>query len=412
MSSDATLEVAEMTNNQVSGIQATTGSSRITDPSIHYLQQELETLLQTNMTMWRFLQAGSLDGIWYWDLENPNEEWMSPEVWQLLGIDPATKSHSPSEWQDLIFAEDLAVAVANFEKHCADPNHPYDQIVRYRHASGSTVWVRCRGIAIRDENGKPIRMLGAHNDLTAVKEAEQQAASGKIKAEAANDELKSFAYSVSHDMKSPANTLQLILSELQMHLQEQNDRDGLELTEFALQSIERMRDLIENVLDYTRVVGQKPTFETVDLTMVVHETLDSLTSAIDTVGGRVSVGELPAIRANAMQMKLLFQNLISNGLKFRRPGVAPELTVDSIRNPVDGGVIITIRDNGIGIAPEHHERIFTMFERLHQKEDYEGSGLGLPLCRRIVINHGGKILIESEPGQGTAFMIELPGVVQ
>jgi len=104
-------------------------------------------LVQKDPEMWRFLQHGSLDGVWYWDLEAPDNEWMSPEMWRLFGIDPETKSHAPAEWQDIIFAEDLAVALENFEKHCADPAHPYDQIVRYWHSDGSTVWVRCRGIA-------------------------------------------------------------------------------------------------------------------------------------------------------------------------------------------------------------------------------------------------------------------------
>lgn len=133
---------------------------------MHRLEKELEELLQRDPGIWRFLREGSLDGVWYWDLESPEDEWLSPEFWRLFGVDPATKQHKASEWQDIIFKEDLAVALENFEKHCADPNHPYDQIVRYRHADGGVIWVRCRGVAIRDENGKAIRLLGAHNDLT------------------------------------------------------------------------------------------------------------------------------------------------------------------------------------------------------------------------------------------------------
>ena len=140
----------------------------------HYLKKELYSLVQQNTSIFEFLQLGSLDGIWYWDLETQNDEWMSPEFWKLLGFNPSEKKHLASEWQDLIFIEDLKEAIENFNKHCADPNHPYDQIVRYRHKDGSTVWVRCRGIAIRDETGKPIRMLGAHTDLTAFKRLEEE----------------------------------------------------------------------------------------------------------------------------------------------------------------------------------------------------------------------------------------------
>jgi len=140
--------------------------------TMNYLKKELYELLREDPMVFDFLQKGSLDGIWYWDLENPEQEWMSPEFWTTLGYDPKNKQHLASEWQDLIHPEDLKVAFENFRKHCADPNHPYDQIVRYRHANGSTVWVRCRGVAIRDDSGKPVRMLGAHNEITVQKEAE------------------------------------------------------------------------------------------------------------------------------------------------------------------------------------------------------------------------------------------------
>ncbi len=146
----------------------------MTEISKNYLELELEKRMREDSGIWEFLQRGSLDGVWYWDLENPENEWMSPEFWRLLGIDPATKKHDPAEWQDLIFPEDLEVALDNFHKHCEDPDHPYDQIVRYRHADGSTVWVRCRGIALRDDTGKPIRLLGAHNDLTEIKNTERR----------------------------------------------------------------------------------------------------------------------------------------------------------------------------------------------------------------------------------------------
>ncbi|HZW24477.1 MAG TPA: PAS domain-containing protein [Gallionella sp.] len=142
----------------------------------NYLKDEFDQRLQSDATLFDFLQAGSLDGIWYWDLEHPENEWMSPRFWELFGYDPATKKHLASEWQEMIHPDDLQVAIDNFNKHCADPAHPYDQIVRYTHRDGSTIWVRCRGIAIRDQNGKPIRMLGAHNDLTQVLRLKQELA--------------------------------------------------------------------------------------------------------------------------------------------------------------------------------------------------------------------------------------------
>ncbi len=140
---------------------------------MNYLKTELYKLIQMDPTIFEFLQSGSLDGIWYWDLEKMENEWMSPQFWITLGYNPDKKKHKANEWQDLINPEDLQIALENFEKHCADPNHPYDQVVRYKHRDGSLVWVRCRGIVICDNAGKPIRMLGAHTDLTAQKNAEE-----------------------------------------------------------------------------------------------------------------------------------------------------------------------------------------------------------------------------------------------
>ena len=138
----------------------------MTKPEIHYLEQEFRELLRTDPTMFDFLERATLDGLWYWDLENPEIEWLNQGFWETLGFDPATKQHRASEWQDLIHPDDLRTALRNFAKHCEDPNHPYDQVVRYLDKDGSTVWVRCRGLAVRNPQGEPVRMLGAHNNIT------------------------------------------------------------------------------------------------------------------------------------------------------------------------------------------------------------------------------------------------------
>jgi PAS domain S-box-containing protein len=135
----------------------------------NYLKKELYELLKTDENIFDFIQESSLDGLWYWDLENPEEEWMNPKFWTVLGYNPDKMPHKSTAWQHIINQDDLKTATENFTRHCENPDHPYDQIVRYTHKNGSTVWIRCRGIAIRDESGKPVRMLGAHNDITAIK---------------------------------------------------------------------------------------------------------------------------------------------------------------------------------------------------------------------------------------------------
>ena len=140
----------------------------------HYLKQELYELIKKDETIFDFIQETSLDGMWYWDLENLEEEWMNPKFWRVLGYDPDEMPHKSSAWQHIINQDDLKAATENFTKHCQNPNHPYNQVVRYTHKNGSTVWIRCRGMAVRDEQGKAVRMLGSHIDITESKRAENE----------------------------------------------------------------------------------------------------------------------------------------------------------------------------------------------------------------------------------------------
>ncbi len=165
----------------------------------NYLRTELYKLIRENDNIFQFIEEGSLDGIWYWDLENPDHEWMSPKFWTTLGYNPQEMPHTPASWQDLIFPEDAQKALDTLKKHLADPEVPYDQIVRYRHQEGHTVWIRCRGVAILDKKGKAVRMLGAHNDLTDIKSAEDQIKQNLQELDDSRNDLISFLEEA-HDM--------------------------------------------------------------------------------------------------------------------------------------------------------------------------------------------------------------------
>ena len=140
----------------------------------HYLKEELYELVKADDTIFDFIQESSLDGIWYWDLVNPEEEWMSPKFWSVLGYDYKDMPHKPSAWQGIINPDDFKLANELFIKHCETPEIPYDQNIRYTHKNGSIVWIRCRGLAIRDKEGKPIRMLGSHQNITEYRENEEK----------------------------------------------------------------------------------------------------------------------------------------------------------------------------------------------------------------------------------------------
>jgi len=379
----------------------------------HYLDVELESLIQGDPKFWNFIRKGSLDGIWYWDLERPDQEWMSPEFWRLFGIDPETMPHSPDAWQEMIFPEDLETALENFNKHCADPSHPYDQIVRYKHADGSTVWVRCRGVAIRDADGRAIRMLGAHNDITAVKKAEEDARKDREIAKHVSEELRLFAYAVSHDMKSPANTIAALLNEINASYKDTFNDDLKSLVAMCEKTSDRMRNLIEDLLSFTRIIGEEEydherSFEQVDLNIIAEDVISDLKSDIEISQADISIDELPTVYAHPSQMRALLQNLISNAIKFRRPDVPPVISVCPFQAKDEGQAGITIRDNGIGIAKEHREDIFTIFTRLNLRDQYQGTGLGLAICKRIAMKHKGDILVDCPPSGGTEFTFKLP----
>jgi PAS domain S-box-containing protein len=140
----------------------------------HYLKKELYDLVKADNTIFDFIQESSLDGIWYWNLEKPEEEWMSPKFWSVLGYDYKNMPHNPSAWKNIVNPGDMILAMELFMKHCENPEMPYDQNIRYTHKNGSIIWIRCRGLAIRDRNGKPIRMLGSHQDITEYKKNEQK----------------------------------------------------------------------------------------------------------------------------------------------------------------------------------------------------------------------------------------------
>ena len=161
-----------------------------------YLKKELYELIQTDESIFDFIQESALDGLWYWDLENPENEWMNAKFWTVLGYNPNEMPHKSTAWKNIIHQKDLKVANENFNKHLENPNHPYDQVVRYTHKDGSTVWIRCRGMAIRDKKGKPVRMLGAHQDVSDIKKREQELIKAKEKAEESEQNLSITLHSI------------------------------------------------------------------------------------------------------------------------------------------------------------------------------------------------------------------------
>ena len=174
-----------------------------------------------------------------------------------------------------------------------------------------------------------------------------------------------------------------------------------------LNATERMQSLLAGLLDYSRVTTASEPFKEVDLSDVIGEVLSDLEVRILKTGGKLNIGDLPVIQADPTQMRQLFQNLIGNALKFHKPGEKPMVQVRSASNS-DSGCQIIVEDNGIGFDEQYLDKIFAPFQRLHARSEYEGTGMGLAICKKIVERHGGSITAKSAPGAGSKFIVTLP----
>lgn len=221
-------------------------------------------------------------------------------------------------------------------------------------------------------------------------------------------EQQEFASVLSHDMKSPTNTLKLLHGEIANALNPDIDEEVANLLRLCEGTTDRMSSLVEEVLEYMRTTGTVKAFEKVDLNDLIKEVLADHRDLLQQTSATVNVRQLPIVNGNPVQLRVLLQNLVSNGIKFVAPGTKPELTLQATTGAEPHRVVISIRDNGIGIAEDHQVKIFKMFQRLHLQEKYPGSGIGLSLCQRIVKNHKGSIEVKSSPGEGAEFLIKLP----
>ncbi|WP_299885991.1 YfiR/HmsC family protein [uncultured Lacinutrix sp.] len=227
--------------------------------------------------------------------------------------------------------------------------------------------------------------------------------------EAKNNELEQFAYIASHDLKEPLITISSLIDILVEDYGTKFDEDGRMSLNFVKDSSDRMKRLIDAILAYSRL-GKTKEYGTVNCNTVIDTLKDDLQNVITRTNSKVQVTNLPTIKGAELEIRLLFQNLISNGIKFTKPDIDPLIEVDAKKVNIKDIEYwqFTVRDNGIGIPKKHQERIFSIFQRLHSREEYEGTGIGLAHCKKIVESHGGKIWLDSEEHIGTTFFFTIP----
>jgi PAS domain S-box-containing protein len=365
----------------------------------HRLKQELFGLIKTDANIFEFVEHSSLDGLWYWDLESPEHEWMSDKFWLTLGYDPSTKRHLASEWQGIINKDDLAVAEENFKKHCADPKHDYDQEVRYQHYDGSTVWVRCRGLVIRDEAGKPVRMIGAHNDITAFKEEE-------LKTNHLMKARERFFARMSHEIRTPLHGMLGIAEVLQ-----DADVKPADKTKLAtmLECGKQLQHLLNDLLTLSKIDENKFSVSIEDVSLgSIFKYVEALfmpraedKSLLMVFPERTT--ERLIVKTDHVRLTQILSNLVSNAIKYTFRGAIQIGVVER-----DGCVDIVVQDTGDGI-----EDIDAALRAYHQEvltgdATIQGTGLGLEIVHKLCLALEHPLDIQSTIGIGTSVTLTVP----
>ena len=342
------------------------------------------------------------DGVVVYD-EHDRIVFFNPAASEILGVGPETLATGVRTWQPLdadgrpVADEERPVAVT---ARTGEPCVGVD--IGLRTTSGDVRWTTVSTRALHAEPGENGRhsVVAAFTDITERREAQRAL-------ERTNEELAQFAYVASHDLSEPLRMVSSYLQLLRRRYHGQIDEDADEFIDFAVEGANRMRALIEDLLAYSRA-GRGAEPRPVDLGHVMADVLSSLAAAVADARAKVSVGAMPVVLGDRLALAQVLQNLVANALKFRS-GPSACVWVSAERE-LDGMWRVTIADDGIGIDPRHRERVFKMFQRLHDREAFEGTGIGLAICRKIVERQGGEIHIDGREGGGSVFSFTVPAV--
>jgi two-component system, chemotaxis family, sensor kinase Cph1 len=281
-----------------------------------------------------------------------------------------------------------------------------DYPLELRHRSGQITPVLYNASVYRDGSGQVAGIFAAARDITARKRAEAEVQRYTEDLRRSNQELEHFAYVASHDLQEPLRTVSSFSQLLSRRYQGKLDTDADEFIAFIVEAATRMQTLINDLLDFSRVGTRGNPFAPVPCEELLRTATENLEAAITESGAVITHDPLPTLEADRTQLTQVFQNLFGNAIKFRRPEEAPRIHVSAARQR--GGWQLSVRDNGIGVEAQYFDRIFILFQRLHGRDEYPGTGIGLALCKKIVERHGGRMWVDSEPGTGSTFHFTLP----
>jgi PAS domain S-box-containing protein len=348
-------------------------------------------------------------GTWTWNIATGEIDW-SEEYRRLFGFSPDEPITRPIV-AARIMADDMPQIDAAV-KATLESGRPYDVEYRIMLPDGSIRWLVSRGRLHRSADGAPQDMQGVIMDITERKQVQLLVAQREAEARRAealarsNEELQQFAYIAAHDLQEPLRMVASYTQLIGQRYKGKLDADADDFIEFAVDGARRMQALISDLLAYCRVeTAGKPLAE-VSSREAFDEAVRNLEGTVADNDAVILCDQLPRVMADRTQLIQLFQNLVGNAIKYRTPE-RPEVHVSANRG--DGNEwIFSVRDNGIGIDPKYSERIFLMFQRLHSRDEYSGTGIGLTLCKKIAERHGGRIWVEPNTGPGSTFHVALP----
>ena len=373
--------------------------------------KEKEEALKASEGRYRSLFDLSHDGVVFVGLDGPVEE-ANPAYLDMLGyqldelVGMTYQQLTPPRWAAMeadIVAEQLLSRgyTDEYEKE-------------YIRKGGSVFPVAVRAILVRDETGAPVRIMGIVRDITEQKQAKEALERHARDLARSNEELEQFAYVASHDLQEPLRKIRAFGALLADEKRESLDDEGQQYIDFMTDAAARMQTLVSDLLALSRVTTAAHPFEDLSLAEVFDTVLSDLSVRLEEAGGHVEVSATPTIEADRTQMEQLFRNLIGNALKFCRPGVPPHVTVEvaAQAQPIDAvpgpAHAIVVTDNGIGFESSQGSKLFQPFKRLHARHQYEGAGIGLAICEKIVLRHHGRITASGTPGAGATFTVTLP----
>jgi PAS domain S-box-containing protein len=309
------------------------------------------------------------------------------------------------KWQELTHPDDIQESKDIIQALLKGDkiNARYEK--RYLHKDGSIIWTDVSTTLHRDQNDNPLFFITTINDTTSRKKTEEQLKSTMQNLERSNQELEQFAYVASHDLQEPLRMVSSYTQLLERRYKDKLDQDANEFIQYAVDGATRMQKLINDLLDYSRVTSRGKEFTIVDTSQVLGQTISNLQESIIENTALITNDDLPKVKADESQILRVFQNLIQNALKFKNKSELPKIHISCKKN--NDFYEFSIRDNGIGMDMQYHDRVFTIFQRLHTKEEYPGTGIGLSICKRIIERNGGKIWFESKVNEGTTFYFTL-----